>query len=193
MTRPGDRSLGCLSHFDGLSASADSYRFSWHLRWYYRDEGTFPMRYTVVLELEADGGYVATVPALPGCVSRGTPEMRSRETSAKRQTYTLKTVSLLATRSRPRPEENTSNSSQPVPGETTDGCIRPGTGESPAAGWLRRAGKEGATPRSACHPPKAHSWPNPHAVNSALRTSGQRCSDRVQSTEPKRSRWPRDR
>lgn len=29
------------------------------------------MRYTVVLELEAGGGYVATVPALPGCVSRG--------------------------------------------------------------------------------------------------------------------------
>ena len=138
MTRPGDRSLGCLSHFDGLSASADSYRFSWHLRWYYRDEGTFPMRYTVVLELEADGGYVATVPALPGCVSRGTPEMRSRETSAKRQTYTLKTVSLLATRSRPRPEENTSNSSQPLLGETTDGSIRPGTSESPAAGRFRR-------------------------------------------------------
>jgi len=29
------------------------------------------MRYTVVLEREADGGYVATVPALPGCVSQG--------------------------------------------------------------------------------------------------------------------------
>ena len=29
------------------------------------------MRYTVVLETEADGGYVATVPALPGCVSQG--------------------------------------------------------------------------------------------------------------------------
>ena len=29
------------------------------------------MRYTVVLEREADGGYVASVPALPGCVSRG--------------------------------------------------------------------------------------------------------------------------
>ena len=27
------------------------------------------MRYTVILEKEADGGYVATVPALPGCVS----------------------------------------------------------------------------------------------------------------------------
>ena len=31
----------------------------------------FPMRYTVVLEQEADGGYVVSVPALPGCVSQG--------------------------------------------------------------------------------------------------------------------------
>jgi predicted RNase H-like HicB family nuclease len=29
------------------------------------------MRYTVVLEHETDGGYVAIVPALPGCVSQG--------------------------------------------------------------------------------------------------------------------------
>jgi predicted RNase H-like HicB family nuclease len=29
------------------------------------------MRYTVVLEHEEDGGYVASVPALPGCVSEG--------------------------------------------------------------------------------------------------------------------------
>ncbi|MGA2905195.1 MAG: type II toxin-antitoxin system HicB family antitoxin [Candidatus Korobacteraceae bacterium] len=29
------------------------------------------MRYTVVLEKESDGGYVVTVPALPGCVSQG--------------------------------------------------------------------------------------------------------------------------
>ncbi len=29
------------------------------------------MRYTVILEQEADGGYVANVPALPGCVSQG--------------------------------------------------------------------------------------------------------------------------
>ena len=29
------------------------------------------MRYTVVLEEEPDGGYVVTVPALPGCVSQG--------------------------------------------------------------------------------------------------------------------------
>ena len=29
------------------------------------------MRCTVILEREEDGGYVATVPALPGCVSQG--------------------------------------------------------------------------------------------------------------------------
>lgn len=29
------------------------------------------MRYTVVLEKESDGGYVAVVPALAGCVSQG--------------------------------------------------------------------------------------------------------------------------
>src|SRR5215831_9351459 len=29
------------------------------------------MRYTVVLEQEQDGGYVASVPALPGCVCQG--------------------------------------------------------------------------------------------------------------------------
>lgn len=29
------------------------------------------MRYTVILEQESDGGYVATVPVLPGCVSQG--------------------------------------------------------------------------------------------------------------------------
>jgi predicted RNase H-like HicB family nuclease len=34
-----------------------------------RQENT--MRYTVVLEREEDGGYVASVPALPGCASQG--------------------------------------------------------------------------------------------------------------------------
>lgn len=29
------------------------------------------MQYTVILQREADGGYVATVPALPRCVSQG--------------------------------------------------------------------------------------------------------------------------
>ncbi len=29
------------------------------------------MRYTVILQKEDDGGYVVTVPILPGCVSQG--------------------------------------------------------------------------------------------------------------------------
>ncbi len=29
------------------------------------------MKYTVVLQREHDGGYVVSVPALPGCVSQG--------------------------------------------------------------------------------------------------------------------------
>jgi predicted RNase H-like HicB family nuclease len=29
------------------------------------------MRYTVILQRESDGGYVAVVPGLPGCVSQG--------------------------------------------------------------------------------------------------------------------------
>lgn len=29
------------------------------------------MQYTVILQQEADGGYVATVPSMPGCVSQG--------------------------------------------------------------------------------------------------------------------------
>jgi antitoxin HicB len=29
------------------------------------------MRYTVILQKEEDGGYVVTVPILPGCVSQG--------------------------------------------------------------------------------------------------------------------------
>jgi predicted RNase H-like HicB family nuclease len=33
--------------------------------------GRAPMKYTVVLEQESDGGFVASVPALPGCVSQG--------------------------------------------------------------------------------------------------------------------------
>ena len=29
------------------------------------------MRYTVILQQESDGGFVATVPSLPGCLSQG--------------------------------------------------------------------------------------------------------------------------
>jgi predicted RNase H-like HicB family nuclease len=31
----------------------------------------FRVGYTVILELERDGGYVAMVPALPGCMTQG--------------------------------------------------------------------------------------------------------------------------
>lgn len=41
------------------------------IRWYDQNQRLNSMRYTVILEQEADGGYVATVPALPGCVSQG--------------------------------------------------------------------------------------------------------------------------
>jgi predicted RNase H-like HicB family nuclease len=37
------------------------------------------MCYTVVLEWEADGGFVATVPALPGCVSQGDTRAEAME------------------------------------------------------------------------------------------------------------------
>ncbi len=35
------------------------------------DQESKPMRYTVVLEQEKDGGYVVSVPVLPGCVTQG--------------------------------------------------------------------------------------------------------------------------
>jgi predicted RNase H-like HicB family nuclease len=35
------------------------------------------MRFTAVLEREADGGFVATVPVLPGCVSQGDTEEKA--------------------------------------------------------------------------------------------------------------------
>jgi predicted RNase H-like HicB family nuclease len=50
-----------LSKIDGA--------LEWWRRMTSRQEN--PMRYTVVLEREEDGGYVASVPALPGCVSQG--------------------------------------------------------------------------------------------------------------------------
>jgi predicted RNase H-like HicB family nuclease len=45
------------------------------------------MRYTVVLEREKDGGYVASVPALPGCVSQG--ETRTEALSNIREAIEL--------------------------------------------------------------------------------------------------------
>ncbi len=98
-------------------------------RCYRENQRSFFMRYTVVPEREADGGYVATVPALPGYVSQGDTRDEVTRKSAKRQICTLKTASPLATRSRLRREENTSISSPAVPGEAADGYIRPGTGK----------------------------------------------------------------
>jgi predicted RNase H-like HicB family nuclease len=37
------------------------------------------MRYTAVLEQERDGGYVISVPALPGCVSQGDTRVEALE------------------------------------------------------------------------------------------------------------------
>ena len=40
-------------------------------RWLLLFREASPRRYTIVLEREPDGGYVVSVPALPGCVSQG--------------------------------------------------------------------------------------------------------------------------
>ncbi len=37
------------------------------------------MRFTVVLEQEEDGGYIVTVPALPGCLSQGDTKAEALE------------------------------------------------------------------------------------------------------------------
>jgi predicted RNase H-like HicB family nuclease len=69
------------------------------------------MRYTVVLERELDGGYVVSVPALPGCVSQG--DTRAEALSNIRQAIELylqdcicKTAGMPTIRSRPRPKRN---------------------------------------------------------------------------------------
>jgi predicted RNase H-like HicB family nuclease len=41
------------------------------------------MRFTVVLEKEEDGGFVASVPALPGCVSQGDTRAEAMNNSGK--------------------------------------------------------------------------------------------------------------
>ncbi|MFA7238361.1 MAG: type II toxin-antitoxin system HicB family antitoxin [Phycisphaeraceae bacterium] len=45
------------------------------------------MRYTVILEQETDGGFVASVPALPCCVSQG--DTRSQAMSNIREAIDL--------------------------------------------------------------------------------------------------------
>src|SRR5580700_8142396 len=73
----------------------------------YRSQRLFSMRCTVVLGRETDGGYVATVPALPGCVSR------------------------CDTR-----DENTSNALPPVHSEAADGFVRPVTAKAAPSGRI---------------------------------------------------------
>jgi predicted RNase H-like HicB family nuclease len=82
------------------------------------------MRYTIILEREADGGYVATVPALPGCVSQG--DTRDEVTRNIREAADLYIEDCLAAGD-PIPteaEENTWNLPPAVPGETADGRFR---------------------------------------------------------------------
>ena len=61
------------------------------------------MRYTVVLEQEEDGGYVASVPALPGCVSQGDNRAERWPTSARPSSFTSRIARTPATRFPPRP------------------------------------------------------------------------------------------
>jgi hypothetical protein len=50
------------------------------------------MRYTVVLEQEEDGGYVASVPALPGCVSQGDDRAEVLRSPVKPSSFTSRTA-----------------------------------------------------------------------------------------------------
>ena len=78
------------------------------------------MRYTVVLEKEADGGYVASGPALPGCVSQGDTRPEARRISVKRLSCTLKIAAMPAIRCRPRRARNLLRS-KPPDGKDGDG------------------------------------------------------------------------
>ena len=62
------------SSWETLTSSwvpVEAAKFDRRIRCYHQNQRPNSMRYTVILEQEADGGYVATVPALPGCVSQG--------------------------------------------------------------------------------------------------------------------------
>jgi len=72
------------------------------------------MKYTVILQRESDGGYVATVPGLPGCVSEVLKNIEEaielyRKMSAKR-----------ANQFRSRRTASTSKSLPPYHEETSD-------------------------------------------------------------------------
>ena len=108
------------------------------------------MRYTVILEREADGGYVATVPALPGYVSQGDTRDEVTRNIREAVDLTLKTASPLETRPRLKREENTSNSSPAVPGEAADRYIWPGTRKGASSGRIC-----GEPPKRESHCPQA--------------------------------------
>jgi len=52
------------------------------------------MKYTVVVEREADGGFVVTVPVLPGCISQG--DTREEALSNIREAIDVYIESLIA-------------------------------------------------------------------------------------------------
>ena len=98
----------------------------------------YSMRYTVILEREEDGGYVAVVPAYPAVFPKATLVMRQSGTSARPQISTSKIVSPPVTQSRLKLEKNTSNSRPASVRESADGHIRSGTHKSAFAGGIRR-------------------------------------------------------
>jgi len=49
------------------------------------------MRYTVILRKEEDGGCVATVPVLPGCVSQGDTRDEALKNMKKPSRFTWRT------------------------------------------------------------------------------------------------------
>jgi len=96
------------------------------------------MRYTVILEQEADGGYVATVPALPGCVSQG--DTRDEVLRNIHEAVDLYVEDCIAAGD-PVPTEAGKNtaSSRPAPtSEAPNGPFRPGIGEGALARGICR-------------------------------------------------------
>ena len=68
------------------------------------------MRYTVRLEQESDGGCVAVVPALPGCVSQGNTREEAMTNIAEAAELYVEVVWRRAIRRRAKPGGNTSRS-----------------------------------------------------------------------------------
>ena len=64
------------------------------------------MKYTVIVEREPDGGFVISVPVLPGCVSQGDTKEEAMANIAEAIESMSKIVWLQATRSRGRVAES---------------------------------------------------------------------------------------